>query len=175
MKRENWIYLLSFLFGIVMINLLASTTWINSSNLNRYSLASLSFRGIVYEEYFFHVFFLRMRTAFVLWVLTKLLPKKMVSAGFGVLSCCMLGGVLAFMILVNGLWGILFCICAFFPHAICYGAAYMLWRNSTEKYLIENLRREKYFVAALILVLIGIGCVCETYITPILLENIIKY
>lgn len=175
MKREKGICLLAFLSGVIIINLLGNTAWVNDSTLNRYSLASLSFRGIVYEEYFLHVLFLRLRTVLALWVASKLVPKKMVVVGFAVVTCVMLGGVTAMAILANGLWGILFCICAFLPHVLCYGAAYVLWGNMQIGYSYEGSRKADYLAVVFISMLIVIGCVLETYISPVLIENLIKY
>ena len=175
MKRENGIYLLAFLCGIVIVNLPGNVSWTNHSILNRYSLASLSFQGIVYEEYFFEILFLRFQTVAVLWMCSKLISKNIVRIGFALIICGILGGIMSIAILANGLWGILFCICALLPHAICYFVAYLLWGNSTVGYVGESKRRMDYFTTALIMILIGIGCILEAYISPVLIENLIKY
>lgn len=175
MKRENVIYLLAFLCGVVVVNVLGNRAWTDYSSLNRYSLASLSFQGIVYEEYFFQVLCLRLRTVVGLWVCAKLVPKKVVVVGFALVMCGILGGVTAMAILANGLWGILFCLCALMPHIICYGAAYILWGNTKVSFSGEGKRTTDYLATILIVMLIGIGCVLEAYISPILIENLIKY
>lgn len=175
MKRENVICFLAFLCGVVVVNLFGNMAWVNNSTLNRYTLVTLSFRGIVFEEYFFHVLFLRLRTVFGLWFISKIISKKMVVVCFATVICGILGCVTAIAILSNGLWGILFCLCAFFPHAICYGLAYVLWGNLQGSYVGERNKRSEYIAVLLIGMLIIIGCILEAYISPILMENLIKY
>lgn len=175
MRRENGIYLLAFLCGVVAVNIFGNTTWVNNSTLNRYTLVTLSFRGIVYEEYFFHVLLLRLRTVLGLWLIAKIIPKKMVVICFATVICGALGGVITIAILSNGLWGILFCLCAFFPHIICYGLAYVLWGNMRGTYAGEKNKKSEYVATVLIGMLIVIGCILEAYISPILMENLIKY
>lgn len=174
MKREYGVYLLFFLFGTVTVNLLGNTTLLNSSMLNRYSLKALSFGGIVYEEYFFGVLFRRFRTAFRLWLASKLIPKQVAKMGFASVVCFMLGGITAAAILENGLWGLLFCLCAFFPHMICYAVAFLLWGSMRVSYAGDGNRKTDYMSMAFIAVLIGTGCILEAYITPVFLGNIIK-
>lgn len=175
MKRENGIFLLAFLCGILIVNLLGDAAWTNNSILNRYSLASFSFQGIVYEEYFLEILLLRFQTVVALWMCSKLISKNIVRVGYALIICVILGGIIAIAILANGLWGILFCICALLPHAICYFAAYMLWGKAMTGYVGESKRRIDYFTTAIIIMLIGIGCILEAYISPVLIENLIKY
>ena len=156
--------------------MLGTSTLVNNSTLNRYSLASLSFQGIIYEEYFLRVLLLRLRTVCGLWVASKLVPKKMVVVVFACVMCCILGGITAMAILANGLWGILFCVCAFFPHGVCYGIAYAMWSNmSVTTYSGERSKKEIYLASVLIIMLIGIGSILEAYISPVLIRNLIKY
>ena len=46
MKRECAIYVLAFLVGVMGINLLGNSTWVNNCILNRYTLVTLSFDDI---------------------------------------------------------------------------------------------------------------------------------
>lgn len=175
MKWENGIYLLAFLCGIVIVNLPGNAAWANNSILNRYSLAALSFQGIIYEEYLIEILFMRFQTVVSLWICSKLISKNIVMTGFALIICGILGGIIAISILANGLWGILFCLCALFPHTICYFMAYVLWGKAMVGYVGESKRRMDYLITVLIVILIGIGCILETYISPVLIENIIKF
>lgn len=166
MKREYVICILAFLCGVIIVNFLGNVTWVNISALNRYSLASLSFEEIKYEEYFLQILFLRFRTVGSIWIVSRLIPKNIVATGFSVIICVMLGGVAAMSILTNGVWGLLFYLCAIMPHILCYGSAWIFW--SKEK-------KEHYLFTILILVLVGIGCVLEAYVSPILVKCVIKY
>jgi len=159
----------------MIINLLGDATWVNSSILNRYSLATLSFNNIVFEEYFVQILFLRFRTVVGLWILSKLFPKKIVIVGFAIGMSVLLGSVAAMAVLANGVWGILFFIGALVPHIICYIGAFIVWSNSKVEYSMTGKRTGRYLTSLFIPLLVGIGCILETYINPILIKNVIKY
>lgn len=175
MKREYVICSLAFLCGVIIVNFLGDITWINNSILNRYSLASLSFDKIQYEEYFLEIVFLRFRTVVSIWMVSKLIPKKLVTVGVAVIICVILGGVAAISILVNGVWGLLFCLCVVMPHILCYGSAWILWSRGGERTIVSGKCIEQYIVTVLILMLIAIGCVLEAYVSPILVKSVIGY
>lgn len=175
MKWKNGICLLAFLCGIIIVNLPGNEAWANNSILNRYSLATLSFQGIDYEEYFYEVLFLRFQTVVSLWICSKFVSKRIVKVGFAIIMCAFWGGIITIAILANGLWGILFCLCAIFPHSVCYVLAYTLWGRETIGYVNIEKRKVDFAATILIIVLIGIGCLLEAYISPVLIENLIKY
>lgn len=168
MKKENWIYLLAFLCGVIIINLLGRDVWVNSSLLNRYNLMALSFREIEHEEYLVQILLLRFRTVAGLWVIAQVVPKKVVVVGFAGGISLMLGSIMTMFIIINGMWGILFFLSALLPQGIFYGMAYRLWSNITRN-------DEKVAITALILMLTVVGCTCEAYISPVLIENVIKF
>ena len=180
MKKENWIYLLAFLCGVVLGNVLGTEDGVNGGLLNRYSLATLSFQMIEHEEYLIQVLVLRFRTVAGLWILSRIIPAKMVVVGFAGVISMMLGMIMAFSILTNGIWGSFFFLCALLPHGIFYGMAYFLWENASGGSSYGNYggaggRREKILATALILMVTAIGCICEAYISPIVMENVIKF
>jgi len=172
-KWKNKVYLLAFLGGVVVINMFGSK--VSSGMLNRYSLVAMSFDQIVYEEYFLNVLFLRLRTVLGLWIASMFIPPKWVMLLFGGIICSFLGGIVALAIMENGLWGVWFCAGAFFLHGICYGLAYAIWSNRCVTNMSERNRKESHFMVAMMMLLIGIGSVLEAYISPVILQNIIKY
>ena len=172
-KKENGIYLLAFVCGIMLVNLLGNTTWANNSILNRYSLGTLSFREIVYEEYFLYILLLRFRTLAGIWLFSKLLPQRFVKKG-AVLGISFLAGCVAAMsILANGIWGMWFFVVSLFPHGILYGGAYGIWYHASP-YKIEGNGKSNLWLGICILLLVFIGCVCEAYIGPVLMEKVIS-
>lgn len=175
MKKETWIYVLAFLGGVLLVNLLDSVTESGNYILNRYTLVTLTFQEIVYEEYFIYILCLRMRAVIALWALSKLFAERLVKVGV-VIGISGLSGVMAAMsVLVNGIWGIWFFIMSIFPHIFFYGFAYRIWYGMSSSYKIESERRKKRLLMALMLVLVIIGCACEAYVSPVLLEHIIKF
>ncbi len=175
MKKETWIYLLAFLSGVLFVNLLDGVIENSNYILNRYTLVTLTFQEIVYEEYFIHILCLRLRSAAVLWAISKLLPERLVKVGFAIAISILSGSVVAMSILANGIWGIWFFIVSLFPHIFFYGMAYGIWYSMPSSYKIEGERRANRLSTVLILVLTVIGCAFEAYISPILLENVIKF
>ena len=175
MKREYVICILAFLCGVIIVNFSENVTWINNSALNRYSLALLSFEEIRYEEYFLQILFLRFRTVGSIWIVSRLIPKNIVAIGVSVIIGIILGGVAAMAILANGVWGLLFYCCAIMPHILCYGSAWSLWSKEKKEHFISGKRVEQYLFTVLILVLMGMGCVLEAYVSPVLVKSIIKY
>lgn len=150
-------------------------TKVNSGSLNRYSLATMSFGRVVHEEYFFRVLFLRLRTIIGLWIISRFFSRKWVMFMFVCIICCFLGGITALSVMENGVWGVLFCTCAFLPQGIFYMIAYTMWNNLHITSVVENRKKERYAIYATSLAMLVIGIVSEVYITPVLLQNIIKY
>ena len=175
MKQKNWIYVLTFLTGVILVNLTGSAIESDNSILNRYNLMGLKFEEIIFEKYFVEILFLRLRTVIILWILTRIMPKKLVSMGFALLISFVLGGMVAVCILVNGLWGVIFFLGALFPHSICYGIAFVLWSSRKREYLAVQNKMETYVVNMLIILFVCAGCFMEAYISPIIIKNIIKY
>lgn len=174
MKREYVVCILAFLCGVIIVNLFGTVTWINNSTLNRYSLASLSFEDINYEEYFLQILCLRFRTVFGIWIVSRLIPKNIVAIGFSMAVCALSGGVAAMSVLVNGIWGMLFYLCAMLPHILIYGMAWNFWNNGKKEHFVSGERKERYLSAFVILVLVGIGCILEAYVSPIFVRTAIK-
>jgi len=175
LKWEKWVYLSAFLCGVVIVNLIGNSEWINNSLLNRYALVSLSFREIVYEEYFFRILSVRIRTVIWLWIGSILLPPKTIVYGFAIIMSAALGSVATMMILANGVWGIWFFICALMPQILFYMGGFLLWKKQSLTYSVGSNRKMRYLEIMFILGLVGIGCICEAFISPVVMENIIKY
>ncbi len=175
MKQKNWIYVFTFLAGVILVNLTGSAIESGNSILNRYNLMGLTFEEIIFEKYFVEILFLRLRTVIILWILTRIMPKKLVSTGFALLIFFVLGGMVAVCILVNGLWGVIFFLGVLFPHSICYGIAFVFWSSRKREYLAVQNKMETYVVNMLIILFVCAGCFMEAYISPIIIKNIIKY
>lgn len=166
-------YILAFLGGVLLVNLLEGTMDISINILNRYTLAALTFQEIVYEEYFLYILLLRFRTLAGIWLFSKLLPQRFVKKG-AVLGISFLAGCVAAMsILANGIWGMWFFVVSLFPHGILYGGAYGIWYHASP-YKIEGNGKSNLWLGICILLLVFIGCVCEAYIGPVLMEKVIS-
>ena len=173
-KRECWIYLISFLIGCIIINVLGSGTWEKYSILNRYSLNMISFESILYDTYFVQIVILRLKTAVGLWIAAKLVPKKLVVVVFASVISAMLGAIASMAMLANGLWGSLFFVCAVLPHGLFYATAFILWSNRSQTYSVGIEKSENWIAIVIIFIIILIGCICEAYVSPFFIEKLIK-
>ena len=174
-KWEKWLYLLSFIGGVIVINMSGNYFQMNQNLLNRYNLASLSFREIVYEEFLMQILFLRFKTLLGIWLGTKFFPKRIIANAFAVVMCMIFGGILGMAILENSIWGIWFFCCALVPQIIFYLVAFVLWKKQDLGYVIGRNKKEKYLEIIVILVWVVLGCICEAFISPVVIENVIKY
>lgn len=175
MKWEKWLYLFAFLCGVICVNICGNQLWMNQNLMNRYHLASLSFREIVYEDYFLYIFFLRFKIVAGVWIGTKLFPKRIIVNGFAVCVSTILGSVLAMVILENGVWGVWFFVSALIPQIFFYMMAFLLWRNGQEVPYVSINTGESNIKKIFLILLILLGCICEAFISPVIIQNVIKY
>ena len=84
------------------------------------------------------------------------------------------GGLAAMAVISNGIWGIILFVGLFIPQSIFYGTAYTLWCGIDMGNVYNGNKKESYLGIVLIIVLFVIGCICEAYVNPILIKNIIK-
>lgn len=173
MRWEKWGYLFAFLCGVVFANVLGSRAFIDYNLLNRYNMSLLSFEAVSGEAYFVQVLLLRLQTVVVLGILCRLLPKRVVIIGFGCLISALLGGILAAAILANGVWGIWFGLGALLPHGIFYLLSYLLWYYANRGYVYQK-KGGILIRKVLMVLLVVIGSICEAYLSPVLVEKMIK-
>lgn len=157
------------------MNVLAGSALIDYNVINRYSMCLLSFGEISYEVYLVQVLLLRFQTVIMLWILGRILPEKIVYLLFGYLICGLLGGIFAIAILANGVWGSWFVVCAMMPHGIFYMLAYRIWYYKSRDYSYRNSGKERIVIKIFIVLLVIIGSICEAYISPELLEKVVKF
>lgn len=175
MRREWWICPAAFLVGSVSINLFGNETGASCDLLNKYSLSMISFESVSYEIYFIQVLLLRFKTAAGLWIAVKLLPKRAVAIAFAGLLSAAAGITVSMAIIENGVWGVLFFLSAMLPHALFYALAFWLWSNRSQTYTTGIKQKENLLGSVLILFIVFIGCVCESYLSPLLIEKVIEF
>jgi len=174
MKWEKRISLLAFVSGVIVMNLLGDVVYTNQSILSRYNLVRFTFEEINFQEYLLEILLLRFRTVAGLWILSKLLPKKIVAVGFMIMIGFMFGSLIAIFIIVNGIWGILLFLGVIFPHILCYAGAFWVWCREHKESVGGRRLSEDYLLLLLVAILMVIGCWLEAYLSPVLVENIIK-
>lgn len=184
MKRNSWIFFLSFFIGIILINLFGNE-WISANGMvNRYTLRTLSFQPVSGERYFVYVLLLRMKIVLFVFLLAKTLPKQIVAKGCYSLLGLTLGSLFTISVLTNGVFGCVLAAAALLPHGPFYFFAFYVWERSlgNSGYSVKhrsdaNYRLEKkrtWTLAAVVFVLVLFGCLTESYINPFLFQKIIN-
>lgn len=174
MKREYVIYSIVFFVGCISVNLLERWTGERFYELNRYQLSIIQIENISYERFFLQVLVTRFKTVFLLWVLSKVIPKKAIALGFACLLSGMLGATLTMIVISNGLWGILYCGCVLFPQGILYILALRLWESRTSRELYSRTRKEEWLGTLIMISMVFIGCIYEAFICPKITEILVK-
>lgn len=195
MKIEKYGYIITFLGGILLGNILDKNGMIHCDMINRDNLRLLQFSEMTEEAFLVQIIFMRFQVVLMLWVICKMIPMQWVAVGFASIVCLMMGLVISTSILANGIWGSWFVFCALMPHGGLYFAAFELWQRTCKKYKgfgkkrtddyyrnakvtyywSGNDRRAYVCRMALICLLMVTGCLAEAYIGPAILKNVIKY
>lgn len=174
MKRGNAIYLSAFLCGVIITNVLESKGWTDAAYFYRYNLMQLTFDEIKNNSYLIQLLFFRFRTIGMLWLLGKVLPVKLLRILLGSIVCIFFGMIFTLAILANGMWGIMLMLALLFPQWIFYMGAFGIWGSFEIRYAGEVQRKKELENGILIVILMIIGCVCEAYICPSLLNFVIN-
>lgn len=173
MKREYWIFMLSFLSGVLLANMFRMQAAAESSLLNRYSLRTVSLSGIDENGYFVTILLMRLRTVIVLWMLSRILSRKIVVRMLTVLIFMIIGVIVTILVIENGVWGILFLLSSMFPHGLIYGIALYLW-NGVESQPLSIRRSNHYIQLGVIWLLCLFGVFGEAFISPLCVMFAIK-
>lgn len=192
MRRNGWLVLAAFLGGILLANLSGKELLTTYGIMNTYFLNQYSYQAIDFESLFGHVLLERLKCAVFLFLLGKVLPGKPFTALVECSAVALLGFFMVVAITNVGTGGVGLILCGLFPQWIFYGVAFLMFAlyRQDERYLMRerNFRKEimvgrkhltggKYVgagVFVLVLLLLLLGIVTESYLNPILMEKILK-
>lgn len=173
MDTENkkiflWVYYGGLIAGILLMNYafmnqpdfvgeLIERFW----NLDKFQLISK-------DEFFFYVLFMRGKQIVFLLLCYLFFPRYLMLILLNVYFSFCLGGLLSLEAYYQGLRGILYGVCYFFPHFLCYGLIYYL------AFRQAGTGRNKLFAngkkaVAVSLFLCLIGCLLESYVNSSLM------
>ena len=130
-------------------------------NLDKFQLISK-------DEFFFYVLFMRGKQIVFLLLCYLFFPRYLMLILLNVYFSFCLGGLLSLEAYYQGLRGILYGVCYFFPHFLCYGLIYYL------AFRQAGTGRNKLFAngkkaVAVSLFLCLIGCLLESYVNSSLM------
>lgn len=184
MKKSSWIFFLSFLVGIVGMNLCYAKA-VMPYDMGITGNISILSGQMSKERYFCHVFLLRSRLWVALMLLEKALPEGIVVYGCGSILSAMFGGLATIAVTTGGIKGIFLLLLSLFPHWIFYGIVFYLWQRKrlsverekgysyrTKEQLAEHVSGSFYWWIVFIIFLGGI--LCEGFIQPFFLEKVIN-
>lgn len=168
LKKKIYIcILLSFLAGILYVNLMAKDICDTNEIFDTYTLKQYQSMEINTGRYFLYL--VRLRLIPIGIVLALMFTRFRKIAVWGTISwTCFLGGFLiTAAILCMGIKGSLFCLTAVFPHVLFYLAAYVivLWYGILYPQTHWELSKTVFITGTMLL-----GIFLETYLNPVIVK-----
>lgn len=193
MKKSGWLVLVAFLVGILLANLSGKELLTTYGIMNTYFLNQYSCQAIDCDGLFGHVLLERGKSAVFLFLLGNVLPGKLFLVSVECAASALFGFLMVVAITNLGLGGVALILCGLFPQWIFYGAAFLMFAfyRQEERYSMRERRlaagnltggrmtaRGAYAGAGifvLVLVLLMLGVVTESYLNPLFMEKILKF
>ena len=174
LKQKLFIdFLVLFLFGIVLANLLGADSFQKNSSLTRYYLKQFQYAEIRTQELLWHVACSRLALFAVVLALGLFSKTILFHALFVAWSGFSYGYFCVLAISAFGAKGLILCVLALFPQFIVYIPVYLGLVQLSERRR-EHTGWKKF--AAVICLLIGMvaGILLESYINPLILQKVLK-
>lgn len=173
-KQQLFIdFLACFFVGIVMANLLGMNTFQQNGSLTRYYLKQFQYANVQADELLWHVGCNRLLLFFGLVMFTAIPRGKWVHVIFVAWSGFAYGYFCVISISAFGAKGLLLCVLALFPHFFAYIPAYLGLVQLSEHRREHNGWR-RVAAGALLLAMVCVGILLESYINPMILQKILK-
>ena len=146
-QKNKIIYALCFLAGILLVNLMGSGLLNTYGVTSFWDQSAVTFWSMSYDQYFWYIFFMRMKGLIVILLLGTVFGRRIVTRVF-----------LALFLFLTGI----FITMSVLPQWIFYLLAFTVYERGRERKVI--------FVCALLVVL---GCLAEGYISPFFLKKVL--
>lgn len=173
-KQQLFIdFLVFFLTGIVLANLLGADNFQKNGNLTRYYLKQFQYAGIQPQELLWHVGSNRLVLFVALFVLGTISKGKIVHLLFVAWCGFAYGYFCVISICAFGAKGLLLCIMALFPQFFAYVPAY-LGLMELSGHRREHTGFRQILSVVFLLAVIFVGILLESYANPLLLQKVLK-
>ncbi|MBQ8879179.1 MAG: stage II sporulation protein M [Lachnospiraceae bacterium] len=189
---RKWILIFTagFMAGIMLINFRSNIFIGESGIFNASSLNRLTYLKIDNGTFFRYVTGERLRDYLVLVLLSTTYFGIIASYGAALWQGMMLGMVVTVAVIRFGISGLLLVMTSFFPHQLillpagimmvmwCYRNCSVLYFGGRNTWIRETKKRfliRQMMMLLWILVVVIIGCILESYVNPILLEDVVKF
>ena len=151
-QKNKIIYALCFLAGILLVNLMGSGLLNTYGVTSFWDQSAVTFWSMSYDQYFWYIFFMRMKGLIVILLLGTVFGRRIVTRVF-----------LALFLFLTGIFITMAAVLlAMLPQWIFYLLAFTVYERGRERKVI--------FVCALLVVL---GCLAEGYISPFFLKKVL--
>lgn len=174
LKQQLFIdFLVFFLVGIILANLLGADGFQKNGGLTRYYLKQFQYTDIHPPELLWHVGCNRLTLFFALLVLGTIPKGKWIHGLFVAWSGFAYGYFCVISITAFGTRGILLCLLALFPQFLAYVPAY-LGLVGLSGHRREHAGWKGIMTVLLLLAVLSVGILLESYINPIILQKVLK-
>lgn len=174
LKQQMFLdFLLCFLAGIVLANLLGSDSFQKNGTLTRYYLKQFQYADIRSPELLWHVSCNRLIIFVALLVLGTIPKGKLVHILFVAWSGFAYGYFCVILLSAFGVKGLILCFLALFPQFLAYVPIY-LGLVELSMHRREHSGWKGIAAVAFLLLVLVIGILLESYINPSILQKVLK-
>ena len=175
LKQQLFIdFLICFVAGIILANMLGADGVQKNGSLTRYYLKQFQYTDIQVEELLWHVGCNRL-VVFLLLFMFSMIPRGKYAHGlFVAWSGFAYGYFCVLSISAFGILGLVLCLLALFPHFLAYVPVYLGMLQISE-HPREHKGWHRFVAVMLLLLLLIIGILLESYINPIILQKVLNF
>ena len=168
-------FLACFFAGILMANFLGADIFEENGSLTRYYLKQMQYAKIMPQELLWHICASRLPLFSGLLLLGSIPRGKLVHALFVAWSGFAYGYFCVMAICGYGVRGLILCVAALFPQFLLYVPVYLGLVELAD--CRDRKRRGWRYALAVLLLLTGVfaGILLESYVNPIILQNLLKF
>lgn len=167
-------FLICFLAGIILANLLGTDTFQKNGNLTRYYLQQFRYSSIQSKELLWHVGCQRL-ILILLLLAFSLLPKGKTVHWVFIAWCGFAYGYFCVLLIsACEAKGLLLCLVALFPHFCAYIPAYLGMVQLSERRRDQS-PWQRLASIGVVLVLMILGILLESYANPVILQKVLSF
>ena len=167
-------FLVCFIFGIILSNLLGSDAFQKQGNLTHYYLQQFQYTQFQFEDLLWHIGSQRIVLFFLLLAFSLLSKGKIVHTLFVAWCGFAYGFFCVMLIAACGAKGLLVCMSALCPHFFAYVPAYLgMVQLSDQRRTTSKWGR--WGAVGVIFLLVIVGILLESYANPMLIQKILNF
>lgn len=176
MRKEYLVYIVLFLGGIWVAQLIGKDYFVTYGYLNTNHLDGFIREETDYVDLFWHILWTRGKQFLAIWILQLTFLKRVLPVLIKLLLTFLTGFLLMVCCMTVGATGLLLVLAAIFPHGICYLLALWGILGWQQTRVLDRKRRAKTIVleVGICMLLIISGGILETIVGTRILKYILK-